>query len=150
MLKVATMIAALAIAGAAQAEDVTMQTPWSGAGATHSYWHVPTSVGDPVSVGLPQLGSGGIQLWFDNQYDTNANHFKSYWIGTYAGNGLMSQVQKCVYDIDSSGAYSSACTLNGEVALVTLSDYTTRKCTISGRGQNCHYVWTLSAGQILR
>lgn len=149
MFKAIMIMAALALAGdVASAADITL-SPWNGAGALHQYHEVTTDAGDNVTIYLPQYSvTGGFQFWFDSQYDVAANHFKSYWVGTYNGSGVMSQAQKCVFGTDASGNYLPTCDLNGEVALVTLTDTSRRVCTRSGRGQSCHSVWQLLSGTI--
>lgn len=148
MFKSLMIVAALALAGVAQADTVTL-SPAGGAGALHQYHEVATSSGDAVSIYLPQTnGVGGMQFWFDSQYDVPHNHFLSYWIGTYYGNGVMSQAQKCVFPLDAGGNVTGPCQLDGEVALVTLSESTAHRCTHSGRGQHCFTVWSLLGGTI--
>lgn len=150
MFKGMIIVAALALAGTANADTVTL-SPAGGAGATHQYHNVPTSDGDQVTIYLPQLGAtGGMEFYFDTQYDYVRNQFISYWIGTYNGNGVDSQAQKCVFTTDAYGNDISPCQLDGEIATINLTESSSRVCTHSGRGQNCHLVWTLLTGTITR
>lgn len=142
------LVAALALTGVAQADTVTL-SPWPGFGALHQYHDVPTSSGDAVTLYLPQNSQTGImQFWFHSQYDVARNQFKSYWVGSYNGSGVMSQAQKCVFATDANGNDISPCQLDGEVALFTLTESTEHRCTHSGRGQHCFTVWSLLGGTI--
>lgn len=90
-----------------------------GFGATHEYLNVQNSVGIPLSIVI-DANEAGVNVGGD------------VFTGTYLGSG----VQFVVTDPD------------GAQLFVTLNETSARKCTGSGRGQNCHNVWTLVSGEI--
>lgn len=132
---------ALGVALVASADTVDLYTT-GGWGALHQYHNVDTSLcttvpcdpADQVTIYISTLPwytsppPQSIQLWF------GADLAHSY-TGPYYGSGVPT-------------------TLSGPVPLaqitVTLNETSRRVCTHSGRGQNCHEVWTLTSGSIVR
>jgi len=133
---------ALGAAVAARADTVDLYTAL-GFGALHQYHNVDTSLctsvpcdpSDQVTIYIstqawytsppPQR----IQLWFGSDL---ANSYS----GPYYGSGIPTTL---------SGAYSPLAQIT-----VTLNETSRRVCTSSGRGQNCHQVWTLQDGTLIR
>lgn len=141
---IATLALLFAGIGAASAETIDLPA-WSGFGSLHQYHGVPTSAG-PVTIYVD-----GMQLYFDDQYDYVRNQFISYWVGKYAGNGLLTVLQKCVFAVDQNGNAVAPCQLDGETLEVTLVETHGTRCGGSGRGGGyCHPWWKLQSGTIVR
>lgn len=139
-MKTLIALGLLAFGSAASAEEIDLPA-FSGFGSLHQYHDIPTSAG------LVTIYVDGMQLWFADQVTPSGN-FISYWIGQYAGNGLMTVLQKCVFD--QTNLYAP-CVLDGETILVTLNEIHGVKKGGSGRGGGyTHPWWKLVSGQIIR
>jgi len=132
---------ALGASFAARADTIDLFTAL-GFGALHQYHNVDTSLcttvpcdpADQVTIYISTQASytspppQRIQLWFGSDL---ANSY----FGPYYGSGVPT-------------------TVIGPAPLapitVTLNESSRRVCTSSGRGQNCHQVWTLLSGELVR
>jgi hypothetical protein len=146
--KTMLVAAALTVSGLAQADTIDLPA-WAGLGALHQYWGVPVP-DNTVTITLPaNTPTGYMQLWFQDEVNPATQSFYSYWTGNYAGNGLTSQLQKCVFPMDATGSYPvGPCQLTGETMLVTIYDTSRTVCNHSGRGQGCHKLYTLLSGSL--
>lgn len=126
------ILAALALGcGAASAETLTLATT-GGAGALHQYHGVPTDAPlTTVTIYVSQVGTinPSIELWFDGF--TAGNQF----FGPYNNAGNQMVLTNPVTQ---------------QTIVVQLTETTAKVCTRSGRGQNCHTVWTLTGGTVTR
>jgi len=130
----------LLISGVANADSIDLYTAL-GFGALHQYHNVDTSLCttvpcDPsvqVTIYISTLASVynpppmSIQLWFGSD-------LAGAYYGPYYGSGMPTVLANK--------------TTGGQIT-VTLNETSRRVCTSSGRGQNCHQVWTLFSGQVV-
>lgn len=133
-MKTLLAVAMLAFGGIASAETLQLQ-PKDGAGALHQYWSVPTDappttvtiyVSTQASVFNPPPQT--VELWF-NGFDAGNQFFGAY----SAGNQMVLTNP-----------------VTGQQIVLELTETSKRVCTRSGRGQNCHQVWSLLSGTVTR
>ena len=131
----------LLVSAVAQADTIDLYTAL-GFGALHQYHNVDTSLcttvpcdpANQVTVYISTLASVyipppmSIELWFGSD-------LAGAFFGPYYGSGLPTVLTS---------------TATGNQITVTLNETSRRVCTSSGRGQNCHQVWTLLSGVVVR
>lgn len=143
------IFAAIGFAAHAQTIEVT---PAPGMGSLRAYTTTTSlctqTPCEPAGTATIQISNmQGMTLWFGDQVMANG-YFLSYYVGTFAGDGQWSQLQKCAFD--ASTGLLGPCAPTADVILVNITESNRKVCNRSGRGQSCHYLWELTAGEIQR